>query len=219
MPRSGGSSPSGSGGSCTACIDPPSTVLPGPQSPASCRVRCRPAFPRRGVPVGDDGGGLDEEHVAGVRPLVDRCGQPVEVRPPERLVLPAVVAERGGEHRVGLLVGRALASGRVAGEGEQGGLQRVGILGRVVRRSSSRRVREVGWGVPGDAVLRRPLAQPARTAAAWTGSRRRCSRRSTPAPVCQPSSSPWSRWSQARAYSTTESAALVTSPVRSWSPM
>ncbi len=84
---------------------------------------------RRQMPVLDDLGLLGEEHVAGVTPLVDRIVQPVEVRPPERLVLAPVISAGGREHRDGRLLGCA-GIDAVAGERHQGVCQFVGVLDR-----------------------------------------------------------------------------------------
>jgi hypothetical protein len=68
------------------------------------------------VPVGDDGGIVDDEDIGAVRPLVDGIIKPVEVRPPERLVLALVITagrrHQGDRH----LFGCAVVGGSVAGE-------------------------------------------------------------------------------------------------------
>ena len=80
---------------------------------------------------------IDREHVTRVGPVCGKRHQPVEVIPPEGLVLAAVVVDRRGGVGVGALIGGAVGLGRrgavtVRCEFEQRGAQR-----RVVEPGSS----------------------------------------------------------------------------------
>ncbi len=76
----------------------------------------RLAGSRRSIPVLHDGRGVHHENVCAVRPFVDGVVQPVEVRPPERLVLALVIAAGGGDQGDCRLFGRAVTGGGIAGE-------------------------------------------------------------------------------------------------------
>ena len=81
----------------------PRAIAPRQPHPA-LRLAC----PRRGVPVGRRlRRVVGDENVGVVGPFVDGIVQPVEMRPPERLVLAPVVAARGGDHRDRRLLGCA----------------------------------------------------------------------------------------------------------------
>ena len=82
---------------------------------------------RRRVPVGVDLGIVGDEDVGVVAPFVDRIVEPVEVGPPERLVLAAVVAARRRDHRHRSLF-RAAGDGVVADELRQCAGQRIVVL-------------------------------------------------------------------------------------------
>ena len=107
-----------------------------------------------------------------VGPLVDRVAEPVEVRPPERLVLAPVVAERRGQHRDRGLLGGAVARRR---RRRAAASVRRELVGDLRRRTPSRdRLRR-------HVAARRPRwREPAasRAAAGWRGSRSGCSPRS-----------------------------------------
>ena len=79
------------------------------------------------VPVVDDLGFLGDENAGVVRPFVDRVVHPVEVAPPEGLVLALVKAACRGHHRDGGLLDGAFLD-TIAGELHQGAVHRVGYL-------------------------------------------------------------------------------------------
>ena len=96
----------------------------------------------RCVPLDGDRGRAGEEDAGVVRPFVDREVEPVEVCPPERLVLAPVVAAGGGQQGDRGLFGCALAAGGVAGEGGQGRRQFVVVFDGGAARELVARQRE-----------------------------------------------------------------------------
>ena len=88
----------------------------------------------RRMPVDADRRVIGDEDVGVVRPFVDREVQPVEMRPPERLVLAPVVAARRGDQRDRGLLRCAVADGGIAGERRQGRCQLVVVIDGVRRR-------------------------------------------------------------------------------------
>ena len=80
------------------------------------------------MPVDRDLGLVDDEDVCLVGPFVDGIVQPVEVRPPERLVLAAVIAACGRHQRNRRLLGSAVRARRDAGELLQLHRERIRLL-------------------------------------------------------------------------------------------
>ncbi|CNV50459.1 Uncharacterised protein [Mycobacterium tuberculosis] len=83
------------------------------------------------MPVDGDRSLAGKEDVRAVRPFVDGVVEPVEVRPPERLVLAAMIAAGSGQQGDRCLFRRALAGGGIAGELGQYRRQRVTVVDRV----------------------------------------------------------------------------------------
>ena len=116
------------------------------------------ALPLVEIPVTDHPGGLDDQHVAGVRPLLHRLDQPGEVTLPEALLLAPVVVDRRRCEGDGLTVGGTVRVEGVTGEGQQPGAERRRLRGdlRLFQRSGADR--DPGLLRPGE----EPVAQAQR---------------------------------------------------------
>ena len=133
-------------------------------------VPLRLARLRRLVPVGDDLRRLGDEDVAVVGPFVDGIVDPVEVRPPERLVLASVEPPGRGDHRDGRLLGGPRLRRRHR--------RTCTACGRGRRRVRPPRRRAPVGGPAAGHRIRWRAPSSSRAGDAWTGSRRRCSPRS-----------------------------------------
>ena len=123
------------------------------------QVPLRTARPRWGVPVGDDLVPLGDEHAAAVGPFLHRIVDPVEVRPPERLVFALVEALGRGVHRDGDLV-RIAGLDAVPGEFEQRPLDVVDGNGFGGVGAARHRLRAAGRHPGFDGARHQPVPQP-----------------------------------------------------------
>ena len=111
------------------------------------------------MPVGDDLVPLGDEHAAAVGPFLHRIVDPVEVRPPERLVFALVEALGRGVHRDGDLV-RIAGLDAVPGEFEQRPLDVVDGNGFGGVGAARHRLRAAGRHPGFDGARHQPVPQP-----------------------------------------------------------